>query len=238
MIDMQLPRSRSPNRLLASLPRDEYERLMPDLATMSLHAKHSLFKPNDHPNSVYFLEGGVCSLSTITADGETAGVAILGNEAVIGMRAFGGDPESTESATVEIVKGDAKVMDLTVFRREMERSGVFCDLIHRYAQAFGESLMQSVACNALHSIEQRYARCLLEIRDRIDHNEISLTQDTLADLLGVRRASITVTAQELNRTGITDHGHKHIVIRDHRRLEAVACKCYAVIRQHLANVFH
>lgn len=237
MIDMQPPRSRSPNRLLASLPRHEYERLLPDLATMPLYPKSALFKPTDHPNSVYFLEGGVCSLSTITADGETAGVAMIGNEGLIGMRAFGGDPESTESATVEIVNGDTQVMNMTVFRREMERPGVFCDLIHRYAEAFGGSLMQSVACNALHSIEQRYARCLLEIRDRIGHNEFSLTQDTLADLLGVRRASITVTAGELYRTGIIDHGHKHIVIRDQIRLEAAACKCYAVIRQHLARVF-
>ena len=178
----------------------------------------------------------MCSIATVTADGQMAGVATVGNEGVIGMSAFGGDPESGETAVVEIAEGDTQVMDVKVFRREMERQAAFKDLIHCYAQAFTESLMQSVACNALHPIEKRYARCLLDIRDRVGRNELPLTQDVLADMLGVRRASITLAAGALHRAGLIDHAHKSIVVRDAAGLEAAACECYAVIKGHYARL--
>ncbi len=185
---------------------------------------------------IYFLGGGVCSITTVTADGQKAGVATVGNEGLIGMSAFGGDPESGETAVVEIAEGDAQVMDVKVFRREMERRAAFHDLIHRYAQAFAESLMQSVACNALHSVEKRCARCLLDFRDRVGRNEFPLTQDALAAMLGVRRASITLAAGALHRAGLIDRAHKNIVVRNPTGLEAAACECYAVVKGHFARL--
>jgi signal transduction histidine kinase len=124
--------------------------------------------------------------------------------------------------------------DARVFRREVARPGPFQDLLQGYYAAFVDSLIQSVACNALHSIDQRYARCLLEIRDRTGRNEIPLAQNTVAGILGVRRASITVAAGTLSRAGVIELGRKHIAIRDHHRLQTAACECYPIIKNHLA----
>lgn len=230
------PSSSSPNKLLARLPPDDYRRLLPDLDTVSLRHRRVLLTPRTPTQKIYFLGGGVCSITTVTADGQMAGVAMIGNEGLIGMSAFGGDPESGETAVLEIAEGDAQVMDVKVFRREMERQAAFSDLIHRYAQAFTESLMRSVACNALHSVEKRCARCLLDIRDRVGRNEFPLTQDALAAMLGVRRASITLAAGALHRAGLIDHAHKRIIVRDPTGLEAAACECYAVVKRHFARL--
>jgi CRP-like cAMP-binding protein len=185
---------------------------------------------------IYFLGGGVCSIALVTADGQMAGVSMVGNEGCVGMNAFGGDPESGQTAVVEIANGDAQMMDAKVFQREMDRGAAFKDLIHRYAQAFVESLMQSVACNALHPIEKRCARCLLDIRDRVGGSEFPLTQDVLATMLGVRRASVTLATVALHRAGIIDNIHKSIIIRDPAGLEATACECYALVKAHFARL--
>jgi len=161
---------------------------------------------------------------------------VVGNEGLIGMSAFGGDPESGQTATVVIGDGEAQVMDVQAFRREMQRGTAFSDLVHHYAQAFIESLMQSVACNALHPVEKRCARCLLDIRDRVGSNEFPLTHDLLASMLGVRRASITLAAGALHRAGLIDHAHKNIAIIDPAGLEAAACECYAVVKGHFARL--
>ena len=161
---------------------------------------------------------------------------MVGNEGCIGMNAFGGDPESGQAAVIEIAEGDAQMMSAKFFQREMDRGTTFKDLIHRYAQAFVESLMQSVACNALHPIEKRYARCLLDIKDRVGRNEFPLTQDVLAKMLGVRRASVTLAAGALHRAGIIDNVHKGIIIRDPAGLEATACECYALVKAHFARL--
>jgi CRP-like cAMP-binding protein len=185
---------------------------------------------------IYFLGGGVCSLTQVTAEGHVAGVAVVGNEGLIGMSAFGGDPESGQTAVVVIGDGETQMLDVRAFRREMQRGMAFSDLIHRYAQAFIESLMQSVACNALHPVEKRCARCLLDIRDRVGSNAFPLTHDLLASMLGVRRASITLAAGALHRAGLIDHAHKNIAIIDPAGLEAAACECYAVVKGHFARL--
>ena len=230
------PPVRSPNKLLARLPPDEYRRLLPDLETLRLRSKRILLKPHVPVRKIYFLAGGVCTITQVTADGQMAGVAIVGNEGLVGMAAFGGDPESGQTAVVEIADGDAQVMDVKVFRREMERQTSFSDLVHRYAQAFVESLMQSVACNALHPIEKRCARCLLDIRDRVGRDEFPLTQEVLATMLGVRRASVTLAAGTLHRAGLIDHAHKIIIVRDVAGLENAACECYALVKGHFARL--
>ena len=162
---------------------------------------------------------------------------MAGNEAFIGLNAFEDDLESaTTTAVVEIAEGDAQVMDVELFRREMVHRTTFRDLMHGYMHAFIESIMQSVLCNALHPVEKRYARCLLEVRDRVGGNEFPLTQDTLATMLGVRRASITLAAGTLHRAGLIDHGHKRMVIRDPTGLEAACCECYTVVKGHFARL--
>jgi CRP-like cAMP-binding protein len=194
-----------------------------------------LLRPNDLVQKIYFLEQGLCSIVHVTADGQTAGVALVGNEGLIGMRALGGDPGSGETAVVEIA-GRAQMIDARAFQREVDRGGAFKDLIHRYAQAFVEGLMQSVACNALHPIEKRCARCLLDIRDRVGQDEFPLTQDVLATMLGVRRASVTLAAGALHRAGLIDYAHTVIVIRNPAGLETAACECYGLIKEHFARL--
>jgi hypothetical protein len=179
-MDTLARRSRASNRLLATLPRDEYERLRPNLQTVRLTARDALVQPQTRITQVYFPRGAVCSIGTTTTDGRAAAVALVGSEGAIGVPRFFNDLESQRSVTVEIANGDAAAMDINVFRRELELGGAFSEVVRRYWMAFTESLMQSVACNALHSIEQRYARCLLEIRDRIGCNEFPLTQDAVA----------------------------------------------------------
>jgi CRP-like cAMP-binding protein len=231
-----LASSSSPNKLLARLPRDDYRRLLPDLETIRLRPKRVLLKPHVPVQKIYFPAGGVCSITHLTADGQMAGVALVGNEGLVGMAAFGGDPESGQTAIVEIGDGDAQVMNARVFHREMNRRTAFRDVIHRYGQAFVESLMQTVACNALHPIEKRCAKCLLDIRDRVGRNEFPLTQDVLATMLGVRRASVTLAIGGLHRAGIIDHVRKDIIICDPTRLEAAACECYALVKGHFARL--
>lgn len=230
------PLSISPNKLLARLPPDEYRRLLPDLDTIRIRSKRVLLKPHTSVRKLYFLAGGVCSITQVMADDQTAGVALVGNEGLVGMAAFGGDPESGQTAVVEIADGDAQVMDVKVFQREMAHQTSFSDLVHRYAQAFVESLMQSVACNALHPIEKRCARYLLDIRDRVGRNEFPMTQDVLASMLGVRRASVTLAVATLHRAGLVDHAHKNIIIGDVAGLEHAACECYALIKGHFARL--
>lgn len=161
---------------------------------------------------------------------------MVGNEGCIGMTAFGGDPESGQTAVVEIADGDAQVMDAKVFQREVHHGTAFKHLIRRYAQAFVESLMQSVACNVLHPIEKRCARCLLDVRDRVGRNEFPLTQDVLATMLGVRRASVTLAVGALHRAELIDHAHKRITILDAAALEGAACECYALVKGHFARL--
>jgi len=228
--------SRPANQLLARLSAEDYQRLLPALEVIRLRPKRILLTPHQPARKIYFLSGGVCTITHVTADGQAAGVAIVGNEGCVGMPAFGGDPEAGQTAVVVIGDGDAQMMDTTIFQRELERGTAFKDLIHRYAQAFIESLMQSVACNALHPIEKRCARCLLDIRDRVGRTEFPLTQDVLATMLGVRRASVTLAAGALHRAGLVDHAHKTITIRDPAGLERAACECYALVKGHFARL--
>ena len=228
--DTQSESSHSLNRLLDSLPSVEYQRLRTGLHDVTLSADEILVEPFQPTNKVYFLGDGVCSISTSTADGRSASVALVGNEGIIGIGGCFYDREGPKTSAVAIVNGRAQVMAMNVFRHELAHPSGLSDVMHHYCKTFTECLMQSVACNALHTIEQRYARCLLEIRDRVGEDEFALTQDALADMLGVRRASITVAAGALHRADIVEHGHKHIVIRDAARLERTACECYIVIR--------
>ncbi|HEX2339496.1 MAG TPA: Crp/Fnr family transcriptional regulator [Vicinamibacterales bacterium] len=229
------PSLHSPNRLLARLPSDDYQRLVPHLQTVSLQPRDVLLQAHVPTRRVYFLGGGACSILLSTADGEAAGVALIGNEGFIGLSAIGGDSEARESAVLEIAEGDAQAMDVEVFRREMDRRSAFTDLMHRYIHAFIQSLMQSVLCNALHSIEKRCAKCLLEISDRLGRSDFPLTQDALAAMLGVRRASITLAEAALHRAGLIEHRHRRVVIRDPSGLEAASCECYGVVKGHLAR---
>ena len=203
---------------------------------MKLRPKRVLLKPHVRSDRIYFPGNGAHSFTHVTADGQIAGVALIGNEGLIGLTEFGGDPDSGITAEVEIADADAHVMDVDVFHAEMDRRPAFYDLVRLYTRAFAANLMQSVVCNALHPVERRCARWLLELRDRAGRNELDLTQDALAGMLGIRRASVTLCAGHLHSLGLVEKHQGRIVIRDPAGLESAACECYRVIKGHFARL--
>ena len=223
------------NKLLARLPAEDYNRLVPSLEAVRLSSKSVLQGPEVPLRRVYFPGGGVCSIACMMADGETVDVAVIGNDGFIGVNAFFKGKAEFHEAVVRI-PNNAVAMPVTAFWREMERGGPFADAMTRYAQVFVATLAQSVACNALHPIEQRCSRWLLDVYDRVGQPEFPLTQELLAAMLGVRRASVTICAGTLNQRGIIEYGHNRMVIRDRARLETMSCECYAATRRYFASL--
>ena len=223
------------NKLLARLPAEDYKRLAPSLEAVRLLSKSVLQGPQVPLQRVYFPGGGVCSIACMMADGETVDVAAIGNDGFIGVTAFFKGKVEFHEAVVR-VPNNAVAMPVTAFWREMERGGAFADAMTRYAQAFVATLIQSAACNALHPIEQRCARWLLDIHDRVGRSEFSLTQELLATMLGVRRASVTICAGALHHGGIIDYGRNRMIIRDRARLETTSCECYAAAKRYFAAI--
>jgi CRP-like cAMP-binding protein len=226
----------SRNKLLASLPAADYRRLRSILHPISLPFQHVLLKPGEILQTIYFPGEGVCSITQVMRNGRTVEVATVGNEGFIGIAALFGGDRALAGALVKVADGTAQAMTVGAFQREMNRRGPFAKLMDRYAQRFVALLMQSVACNALHSVEQRCARWLLTTRDQSGRNEFPLTQEFLAVMLGVRRPTVTLAVGALQRTGLIDCGHRRIVILDRAGLEAASCECYAVIKRHFARL--
>lgn len=228
--------SHSRNRLLARLPAEDYRRLAPFLETVSLPFQSVLQKPDESVQRILFPGGGVCSIVWTMSDGQMVEIATIGSEGLVGISAFfGGDLVAGETL-VQVADDEAQAMDVRVFQREMERRGALYDVVNRYAQVFVAGLMQGVACNALHPIENRCARWLIETHDRVGRDEFPMTQEFLAMMLGVRRASVTLCVGALHRAGLVDYGHRRIVIRNRQGLEAASCECYAVVKGYFARL--
>jgi CRP-like cAMP-binding protein len=226
----------SSNKLLARLPAADYQRLDPHFKRVPLSFKQVLHRSGEEVRRVYFPEGGVCSITNVMADGRTVEMVTVGNEGFVGITAcFGGGLEPGE-ATVQVPDGSAQVLDAAVFRAEVERRGALHDLVNRYVQAYMIFLTQSVACNALHSVEERLARWLLMSHDRMGQDDFPLTQELLAIILGVRRSSVTLAFGALSRAGLIDHATKKIRIKDRQGLEAASCECYATVTRHFARL--
>jgi CRP-like cAMP-binding protein len=170
-------------------------------------------------------------------NGRTLEVATVGNEGFIGINALFGRERWPAGALVKVPDHQAQLMSVAAFQREMNRGGPFSKVINRYAQGFVAFLMQSVACNALHSVEERCARWLLTTRDRVGRNDFPMTQELLAVMLGVRRPSVTLAVNALQRARLIQYGHKRLVILNRAGLEAASCECYAVTKRYFARLF-
>src|SRR5687767_9775084 len=164
----------SMNSLLASLPADDYQRVSAELTWRPLTVRQVLHKHGEPVSEIYFPGRSVCSITNVMEDGAVVEVATVGREGLVGIAAVFGAPVSTGEAFVQIAAEPAAVMSLEAFRRELERRGAFFDRVTRYSQAFVNMLMQSVACNGLHSAEQRCCRWLLMTHDRIVQDEFPL----------------------------------------------------------------
>ena len=220
----------SRNHLLASLPPEDYQRVSAELTWRPLKVRQVLHKHGERVSEIFFPGRSVCSITNVMEDGAVVEVATVGREGLIGIAAVFGAPVASGESFVQIAAEPAAVMGIEAFRREMERRGAFFDRVTRYSQAFVNMLMQSVACNGLHSAEQRCCRWLLMTHDRIAQDEFPLTHEFVAIMLGVRRPTVTLVMAELTRAGIISHVRGHIRIVDRKALEHAACECYRNIR--------
>ena len=220
------PPTANQNYLLAALPREDYERILPALDLIPLKLKHVLHKPGETIQHVYFPGGGFCSMLTVLEDGAMVEVATVGREGMVGATAV---LDASAPAGTSMVQGETDTcyrMTADAFRREMDRRGEFYELVTRFTHALVGCIMQSTACNAVHSIEQRLARWLLMARDRMGSNEFPLTQEFVAIMLGATRPTVTVVAGTLQRAGLIKYHRGHVTVVDGAKLEAASCECY------------
>jgi len=222
------PQSR--NHLLGRLPADEYALLRTALETVRLPAKRRLAEPGAPFDAVYFPLGGVISLSATDEHGGVVEVGSIGCEGMAGLPVLLGTDRSSGLLHVQMA-GDAERMEADAFRREVERHPVFRRLLMLYTQAFLAQLAQSTACNRLHSAECRLARWLLICRDRLSRDDLPITHESLAHMLGVRRATVTETAGDLQRRGMIRYRRGIVTIIRRERLEDASCECYRIVRE-------
>ncbi len=228
-------RRTSSNKLLASLPAADYRRLLPLLDPISLPFQHVLQEPDEKVRTIYFPEDGAWSIMQVMRNGRTVEVATVGTEGFIGINALLGGNCALGRAVVNVPDASAQAMTVKAFQREMNRRGPFAKLVNGYARAFTASLVQSVACSSLHSAKERCARWLLTACDRSGRKEFPLTQALLADMLGVRRPTVTLAVSALHDAGLLEYGHGRMVILDRAGLDAVSCECYGFIKKRFAR---
>jgi CRP-like cAMP-binding protein len=221
----QAPASR--NRLLAALGQEEYQRLSSHLTRVELKAKFTFWTPNQPVEAVYFPVDLVTSILALTDSGPIE-VGTVGNEGVVGLPLFLGSASFAGTALVQI-PGGAERMDSQIFR-QVTQSGRLRDLMQRYTLAFMTQVSQGTACNRAHSAEQRLARWLLIVNDRVGRDEFPLTQEFMSQMLGVRRATVSETAAGLQRAGLIKYGRGVMRIQNRARLEQAACECYRIVR--------
>ncbi|MEH2413111.1 Crp/Fnr family transcriptional regulator [Nostoc sp.] len=223
------------NKLLAALPSSDYERLVPHLKLVSLPIRQVIYEPGEPITQVYFPQHGMVSVVTGMKDGSTVEVGIISNEGIVGIPVILGGKTTTTKAFVQVA-GTAMRMDADVLRTEFDRGGAIQKLLLRYVQALYSELAQAAACNRLHTLEERLARWLLTVSDRLESEDFPLTQEFISQMLGVRRSGVTVAASTLSRAGMIRYQRGHISIVKREDLEASSCECHQVIRSEFARL--
>ncbi len=220
------------NRLLTALPREEYDRLLPELEKVPLNLKDILYEANGPISCVFFPLSGVVSLVLILESGMAVEVGTIGNEGMVGTPVFLGADRSPARAICR-VPGEALRMEAKLFQEEMRRGGPLQGLVQRSTQAMISHISQSSVCNHLHSVEQRMCCWLLMSHDRVGADEFPLTQESLAQILAVRRPTVTAVAGVLQKAGLISCHRGRMTVLDRKGLEAASCECYRVVKQEL-----
>ena len=218
------------NRLIAKLPDEERERLMPDLDVLLLPIRHAVAEPRQPFTHVYFPIDLIISLVIEMEDRAAVEVGTIGNEGMVGVPLVLGTRESPTRVFCQVA-GHAARMKAERFLEHFDSAPHFNRLLHRYAQAMLNQVSQTAACNRGHEIEQRMCRWLLMTSDRVGADEFDLTQEFLAQMLGVRRPSVTVVAGMLYKAGLISYMRGRIKILDRPRLEAASCECYRLVKE-------
>jgi CRP-like cAMP-binding protein len=221
------------NRLLAMAPQAERERLAPDLELVELDLKQTVYEEGQPIDHVFFPLNGVLSLVSQMQDGRGIEVATIGNEGMAGLPVFLQAALTSSHMSFSQIPGQALRMPAGRFSEFIASSqgGGLHTALNRYTQALMSMIARTVACNSLHTVQQRACRWLLQTHDRVGADEFILTQEFLGQMLGVTRASVNEVARELQDTGSIDYRRGRMTIQDRAELEARSCECYSVIRQ-------
>lgn len=227
MIDGHDPRG---NHLLAALPQAEWARVSARLVLVDMPLGRVVYESGDRLSHVYFPTTSIVSLLYVMEDGASAEIAIAGNEGLVGIALFMGG-ETTPSRAVVQSAGWAYRLDARVVKDEFGRAGPAQRLFLRYTQALITQMAQTAVCNRHHSIDQQLCRWLLLSMDRLPSNELKMTQELIANMLGVRRAGVTEAAMKLQDAGLIRYSHGHIEVLDRPGLEQRVCECYGVVKR-------
>jgi CRP-like cAMP-binding protein len=224
------------NRLLRALPLDLYDKLLVDLRPVRLDLRQVLIEPNVSITSVWFVREGVGSMIATEQEGGSVEVGTIGCEGFVGLPVLHGVDSMPYRVIVQIA-GDAWRMSADAFRRAIDARAPFRHICLRFAQYFSDQVAQSVACNRLHTLEERCARWLLMTHDRVIGDQYELTQEFLALMLGVRRAGVSVAMGVLQREGIVNYVRGRVSIIDRPRLEEASCACYRITRDAQSRMY-
>ena len=224
------PLSTLKNRLLTALPSEDRALLTPHLSTVDLDKGRLLYDPGDLIDQVYFPNDCVISLMTLMESGAAIESATIGREGALGLMVAVAPRQSLSRAIVQ-APGSALRIAAGPLHDVWSRSPALRDLVDRHNEALFGHTIQSVACNALHAVEARFCRWLLGCHDRIDSNTVSLTQEFLADMLGVQRTTVTAVAGSLQAKGLIRYRRGVVDILDRAGLEAMTCECYGAVRR-------
>jgi CRP-like cAMP-binding protein len=228
----QFPR----NRLLDALPEEVCERLRPHLDFVAMPLGWSVYESGSAQAYMYFPTTAIISLLYVMEDGASAEIAVVGRDGLVGISLFMGG-ETTPSRAVVQSAGHAYRLDAAVLKGEFERGGPLQILLLRYTQALITQMAQTAACNKHHALDQQLCRWLLLSLDRLPSNRLAMTQQLIANMLGVRREGVTEAASRLQEDGIIEYNRGKIMVLDRAALEARVCECYEVVRRETARLF-
>jgi CRP-like cAMP-binding protein len=227
-----MPEAHDPrdNYLLAALPEVDFERVRSNLKLVALPLGEVLYESGSRQRQVYFPSTAIVSLLYMMADGASAEIAVVGNEGIIGVSLFMGG-ETTPSRAVVQSAGYAYRLPGKLLKEEFTRGGAMQHLLLRYTQALLTQMAQTAVCNRHHSLDQQLCRWLLLSLDRLSGNELVMTQELIANMLGVRREGVTEAAGNLQSAGLIKYSRGHITVLDRGGLEGRTCECYAVVKK-------
>jgi CRP-like cAMP-binding protein len=227
--------SQSANKLLAALPRRDYQRLRPVLRTAHLAAETPL--PHCGQTRVYFPGTGLCSIINKMADGSGIEVACIGNEGVVGIDALSGDSPTERNGFVQVADGTVEYLPVPFFERELARNGRFREVVDRFCNSFVGIVIQAVACNRLHTLDERCSRWLLSAHDRLGRGRFELKARFLARAMGVKNSEVAAILASLEEHGLVQYDGQSVSILDAIGLRRLACSCYeAMKRAYTADV--
>jgi len=218
------------NRLLAALPESALQRWQPELENVDMPLGSVLYESGAALSHVYFPTTAIVSLLYVMEDGASAEIAVVGNEGIVGISLFMGG-QSTPSRAVVQSAGRGFRLNAPLMKAEFDRAGSVLHLLLRYTQALITQMAQTAVCNRHHSLDQQLCRWLLLSLDRLEGNQLVMTQELIANMLGVRREGVTEGALKLQNAGLIRYARGHITVLDRSGLEKRSCECYAVVKK-------